>query len=229
MDLFRNDNTLATNRRPFAHLHLFSPPMITALLYGLLTGLGLSWTFGTVFFVLIQTSLEKGWQKGILIASGVAFSDILFILLAVGGVSFVAEFVKEHESTILIIGGCMLIALGIRMFFKKNKQVATMPKTSFANFMFYFSTGVLLNILNPINFFSWIAISTATYQIYSSWEMFVFFTGCTITIFTSQVLIAYSAHSLKRFFTEKLMKLIDIGSGCVFCGIGIYMIIQAIR
>ncbi len=203
--------------------------MITALCYGLFTGLGLSWTFGTVFFVLIQTSLEKGWRKGIHIASGVAFSDILFILLAVGGVSFVAAFVKENESTILIIGGGMLIGLGIRMFFKKNNQVAKMPKTRFANFMFYFTTGVLLNVLNPINFFSWIAVSTATYQVYTTWEMFIFFTGCTATIFTSQVLIAYSAHSLKRFFTEKLMKLIDIISGCVFCGIGVYMIIKTFQ
>ncbi|TAG50601.1 MAG: LysE family translocator, partial [Runella slithyformis] len=59
--------------------------MLVAGLYGFFTGVLLCLTFGTVFFALIQTSLQRGYQSGISIAMGVVASDAFFVFCAVFG------------------------------------------------------------------------------------------------------------------------------------------------
>jgi threonine/homoserine/homoserine lactone efflux protein len=199
--------------------------MIDALIKGLTTGFILSWTFGTVFFALIQTSLEHGWKKGMQIAAGVALSDILFITIAVAGTALIPG-ITNYREEIGIGGGILLIALGLSMFFKKNKALS-LPKAKWASFMYFFTQGFLLNILNPLNFFSWLAISTiiSAYG-FTLTETSIYYIAVIVMIFICETLIAYTAHILKRFFTDRILKLVDIVSGIVFMGIGVYLILD---
>ncbi|MBI3234257.1 MAG: LysE family transporter [Bacteroidetes bacterium] len=128
--------------------------MFEALIKGIGTGFVLSWTFGTVFFVLIQTSLDQGWKNGMRIAAGVIFSDFVFILIAVGLLSFIPG-LDQHQKLVATIGGIILIILGFSMFFKKQMNIKT-PKTKMGNFFYHFTSGVVLNIINPVNFISWV-------------------------------------------------------------------------
>ena len=49
------------------------------ILQGLITGIILTLSFGAGFFALVQTSILRGYKKGLLIALGAILSDTLFI------------------------------------------------------------------------------------------------------------------------------------------------------
>lgn len=200
--------------------------MIEAFFQGIVTGFVLSWTFGTVFFVLIQTSLEKGWKQGMKIAAGVVCSDFLFILIALGLLSFIPN-LELYQQGIGTTGGLLLIILGITNFFKRRTTNTSNPKVyGTGKFFYFFSTGVLLNVINPVNFFSWVFVSQTIYPSvsHSLTENIIFYTAVLGTIFGCETFISYSAHKLKRLFNQKMMRNLDILVGSVFLGIGVYMI-----
>ena len=63
--------------------------MIQALIEGVGMGLLLSLMIGPVFFTLIQTSLEQGFRHSFILATGILFSDLIYVLITYWGVSII--------------------------------------------------------------------------------------------------------------------------------------------
>ncbi|MCU0437634.1 MAG: LysE family translocator [Raineya sp.] len=200
--------------------------MLEAIIYGFGTGIVLSLMLGTVFFALIQNSVDYGYKSGVLISLGVVFSDILFISGALLGTSFLPTIPNLSFYTSLV-GGGLLIVLGAISILKKDPKIAY-PKTKFGNIVYYFTTGFLLNVLNPVNFFFWVAIATKlTGENYTQIEKILFFVGCLLAIFSTEVGIAFSASKLRKLFTAKVLRSINVVSGIVFVGFGIKLLYDA--
>jgi len=200
--------------------------MIEASVYGFGTGIVLSLMLGTVFFALIQNSVDFGYKSGVLIALGVVFSDVLFISGALLGTSFLPTIPNLSFYTSLV-GGGLLIVLGLVSILKKDPKIAY-PKTKFGNIVYYFTTGFLLNVLNPVNFFFWVAIATKlTGENYTQSQQIVFFIGCLAAIFLTEVAIAFFASKLRNVFTAKVLRGINVVSGVVFVGFGIKLLYDA--
>lgn len=197
--------------------------MLFALGKGLLSGIVMSLMLGTVFFSLIQNSIEYGWKKGMMIASGVVTSDFMFITLAILGV----QFIHADEPNIWIHGGAVLVLtlMGLNMLASKKTQIAY-PQTRFGKALFFFSNGFLLNVLNPVNFLFWAGLATVARAEwgYETPQLLSFFTGCLISIFTTEVLISFSAHRIKPYLSEKLLAWINKGTGIIFIGIAGYLV-----
>jgi L-lysine exporter family protein LysE/ArgO len=197
--------------------------MLLAALYGLITGILLCLTFGTVFFALIQTSVELGYRSGMQIALGVVISDAFFCFTAIFGTSFLPQ-IDHFDKWIGAIGIVFLVILGVKNFFR----VPTItPKTHAddrsrrRSHFKYFLKGVALNALNPINFMSWAAIATylRTKGRYDLNEMILFFGMSLIGVFATQSALAIYAHRLRRLLTIRIMKYINITTGIVFLGV----------
>ncbi len=197
--------------------------MFLAALYGLITGILLCLTFGTVFFSLIQTSVERGYRTGIQIVLGVVASDAFFCFTAIFGTSFLPQ-IDHFDKWIGAIGIVFLVILGVKNFFR----VPTItPKTHAddrsrrRSHFKYFLKGVALNALNPINFMSWAAIATylRTKGRYDLNEMILFFGMSLIGVFATQSALAIYAHRLRRLLTIRIMKYINITTGIVFLGV----------
>ena len=135
--------------------------LLNCILQGLLTGVILSFMLGTVFFSLIKNSLSSGYKTGIYIAAGVILCDVLFISLAILSTEF-AKFLENNQNTISILGGLVLLAMGIGMILraKPKPDAGKSFHSSSKSVIYYIGNGFLLNILNPLNFFSWLAISS---------------------------------------------------------------------
>jgi threonine/homoserine/homoserine lactone efflux protein len=202
--------------------------MITALLYGILVGFMLCLTLGTVFFSLIQNSIDHGFKTGILIASGVVLSDGILITLSLMGSSALPAIpnLKLYAS---ILCSVLLIAIGIGNFIKKETKVIY-PKTKVGNVLYFATTGFFLNVLNPINFIVWAAIATrlSTEKNYSLQLQIIFFIGAIISIFITQTSISYFASKLKNVFNEKNLLFIHRIIGLVFIGIAFKLIYEII-
>ncbi|MEZ4902445.1 MAG: LysE family transporter [Spirosomataceae bacterium] len=91
--------------------------MIFAALYGLFTGILLCLTFGTVFFALIQASIERGPRSGVQIALGVVVSDAFFVFTAIFGTSFLPN--QPFQSMDWGYWHCIFNDFGHQKFFLK--------------------------------------------------------------------------------------------------------------
>ncbi|MDZ4758329.1 MAG: LysE family transporter [Bacteroidota bacterium] len=199
--------------------------MLDTILIGLATGFVLAWGFGTVFFSLIQTGVEHGYRKAMNIAFGVLVSDGIMILIAVGGSSILTDVIKKYQPVLGFVGGFALILLGFGSFFKKQKTIKA-PQSRVGNFLFFFSTGVFMNIINPVNFLAWLGVASIIYPFvnHTGFENFIFYLVVLLTIFTTESTIAYFSNKVKQFFTPAVFKFVNRVTGMVYAGIGIYLI-----
>ncbi|WP_234733917.1 LysE family translocator [Tellurirhabdus bombi] len=197
--------------------------MIEAFLYGLVTGIPLCLTFGTVFFSLLQNSVDNGYRAGMKIAFGVIVCDLVLIICALFGTAFLPK-IKGFEYYVTAIGVIFLLALGLANLLKGTPRLAY-PKTRFGDFIYYFSTGFLLNGLNPINFITWVALAAWLDKSlhYSLSERIIFLLASVLSIFLTESAIAVSAHKLKRFFTPKVAFWFNKITGIVFIGIACHL------
>ena len=85
-------------------------------------GFFLSFMIGPVFFVLLETSIVKGFRAAVAFDLGVIIADIIFIFLAYFSSYQLLENLSNQPG-LYIFGGTLLAVYGIIIFTKKaNKQ-----------------------------------------------------------------------------------------------------------
>ncbi len=190
--------------------------MLEASFYGFVTGVLLCLTFGTVFFSLVQNSVDNGYRSGMKIALGVVVCDAIFVFFAIFGTALLPH-IEGFETWMAGAGIIFLLVLGLNNLFRNQPQIVY-PKSRFGNFIFYFSTGFLLNGLNPVNFISWVTIATYVRSTlhYGTDQLSLFFGMSLLAILLTESGIALSAHRLKRIFTPRAVKIFNQVTGLVF-------------
>lgn len=190
--------------------------MFLPILLGFLLGVALCLTFGTVFFALIQNSVDNGFRSGMKIIFGVIVGDILFVLAALLGTAFIPK-VQGFENLMAVVGVLFLVAMGLVNILKGTPRLAY-PKTRFGNFVYYFTTGFFLNALNPVNFVAWVAIVAyiRSHLHYDMAQQYGFMIAALVGVFATETALAYYANRLKRLFTPRVVKIFNRTTGVVF-------------
>jgi L-lysine exporter family protein LysE/ArgO len=194
--------------------------MSEILIYGFLTGMVMSVMLGTVFFALVQNSIDYGFRTGIFIALGVIASDLILITFS----WFNAELIPPGGTTDLIVricGALFLLFYGLSNLLKKDK--AAYPRTEKKQLLKFISMGFLLNILNPGNYIGWLAITTQlkTVAKYEVAQATIYFTGALSAIFLMECLISWSAAFLKPYITDRFLQLVNRLIGVLFIAFAI--------
>jgi L-lysine exporter family protein LysE/ArgO len=197
--------------------------MTEAIFYGMLTGAVMSVMLGTVFFALVQNSIEHGAKTGFLISLGVILSDVILISIAYFNAALIPEG-GTTENIVRIAGTLFLFIYGINNL-RSNKKVFY-PKTRRGKALVFISTGFLLNILNPGNLIGWVAVSAYVTKVaeYKGNLVLLFFTGSLFAIFIMEMLIALGASHLKDYLTTKVLRTIDRVIGLLFLCFAIVVI-----
>ena len=153
------------------------------------------------------------------IVFGVIIGDILFVLAALLGTSFIPK-VQGFEHLMAIVGVLFLIAMGLVNILKGTPRLAY-PKTRFGNAVYYVTTGFFLNALNPVNFVSWVAIVAyiRSHLHYSVAQQYGFMVASLVGVFVTEMALAYYANRLKRLFTPPVVTLFNRTTGIVFLAV----------
>jgi threonine/homoserine/homoserine lactone efflux protein len=189
--------------------------MTQAVIFGFLYGFLLCFTFGPAFFRLIQTSIDTGVKRGVLIAFGVTMADAFLFFIALFGTSYFPE-IKFLDTYISLLGATLLFVLGFISIFKQQTQIVY-PTSKLGSFTYYFTMGLLLNLLNPSNYVA--VFTTSAYLITQKFnlnERIVFFSVSLIATMLAESLIAFYAHKMKRLITPKILKRINQVAGSIF-------------
>lgn len=128
--------------------------MIQDILSAIPWGILLAFTIGPVFFVLLETSILKGFRAAMVFDFGVVLGDIVFILIAYFSTSSILEKLKDDPG-LFIFGGIIMISFGIISFLKDKKDFKKKIKENIdddivrqTDYFKLFVKGFFLNFIN---------------------------------------------------------------------------------
>lgn len=90
--------------------------MFETITKGFLIGLLVSAPMGPINMLTIQRTLNRGRWHGFMTGLGATLSDLVYALITLVGLSFVADFFDEYEQIIQILGSFILFFFGLRVF-----------------------------------------------------------------------------------------------------------------
>ena len=214
-------------------------------LEGVIIGLSLALImgFGPSFFTLIQTSISRGFKAAMFLDLGIILNDIMVVaLMMMTNVQFnIAD--KENIIYSGISAGIILIIFGIYTFLlspekiihiseNNNQKIEKMNEKFIDNPKWYvfISKGFIINIFNPFVWVFWITcVATASSNFGGNrYSMIIFFIGVFATVLFFDILKAAGAYSLKRFFTEKMMKIMNQIIGIILMLFGLFIAVRVI-
>ena len=171
-------------------------------------GFILSFSFGPLFFILLETSISKGLKQAFFMDLGVAFSDFVFFSTAYLGASKIIT--EENQPALFILGGVMLSAYGFLSFVKtqqKKNKIKKGKAINKKNLISFPIKGLLLNIINVAVLFFWTGL---LFVIGPSFEMnpikiWTFFLLTVATYLLVNLCKFYLASRLKSKLTDTFL------------------------
>ena len=95
--------------------------MLNDIISAIPLGFFLSFMIGPVFFVLLETSVVKGFKAAIIFDLGVVLADIIFILIAYFSSYRLIQSIKD-DPALFIFGGLVMLTYGIISFVKNRNE-----------------------------------------------------------------------------------------------------------
>lgn len=187
---------------------------------GIVSGIVLAFLIGPVFFTIIQTSIERGFSKGVLVAIGVSASDAGYIVLSYLGLS---QLIADESMKVYLgyTGGFVLLSFGIYYLFFKNKKLifhpADPPKQ--AGIFRYLAKGFIINGISPMVLVFWIGtvgLATSEFGYTTTMQASIYFSSIVATVFVTDVLKAKLADKLRALITTRLIRILHVVLGIVF-------------
>jgi threonine/homoserine/homoserine lactone efflux protein len=195
---------------------------------GVISGIVLAFLIGPVFFTIIQTSIEKGFASGVLVAIGVSLSDSVYILVSYLGLAQFME-AESYRHYMAYGGGLILLGFGLYYLLVKRRKLAqfqfSMTHVEGGPWLKLVGKGFLINALSPMVLFFWLAtVSVATTQLGYAHpgKATLFFVSIVVTVFSTDVIKAKLADKLRTLITPRFIRVMNIV-------LGIVMIVFAVR
>ncbi len=202
--------------------------MWPAILSGLTLGLILVISVGPVIFTIIKQSLNNGKEGGFSFIAGVWLSDI-FLIIVSNAFSELVTRLMAYQKLLGIVGSGFLIIMGVfYVFFKRIKLQnpdGGLIKFSKADMARIFSSGFLLNTLNPNVFLFWLGTATAFASKYTFNERILIFSICLLVNVGADIFKVLMAGKLRKRLTLHNISLINKISGTILIGFGVALLI----
>ncbi len=204
--------------------------LLEPIIAGVSLGLVLAMLIGPVFFILLNTSLKKGFVPAAYLALGVMLSDALFISIAYFGSTAIGS-LQAHKQLIGLGGGLLLIGFGLSNLLKKKPTASEEnPELPDDSRTLWIDTGkgFMMNTLNPFVLIFWIGVAgtLAVKDHYSTTHAIAFFTATLGTIFSTDLLKAWLATRLKRLISDQFILWLNRLSGLGLILFGLRLLFQ---
>lgn len=197
------------------------------LISGLLLGGVLSLMVGPVFFMIINTSIKKGFLPASMLAIGVFLSDLMYVLLTYYGSSMLTV-MQQHDTAVGLTGGILILLFGIFTFFKEARvdagalELVDDSKTRAIDIL----KGFMMNTLNPSALLFWLGVAgtLSVKQEFSGQQALLFYSGTLGMVLSSDLLKAWLATRARKMVSAVFLLWMNRISGVALACFGIYMI-----
>lgn len=206
--------------------------LLQAIITGLTLGLILALSVGPVIFTIIKQSLNNGHTGGFSFVAGVWFSDIVLVIIS-NAFSELVKGLLEYKRMIGIVGSIFLIGMGVvYIFFKKIKlqsaQQGAENKFSKTDMVKIFTSGFLINTINPNVFVFWLGVATAVAGKFTLTQRIIVFSICIGFNILADVLKVIMAGRLRKRLTMHTISIINKVSGTILIAFGVALFYGAL-
>lgn len=202
--------------------------MINDILSAIPLGFFLSFMIGPVFFVLLETSVVKGFRAAIIFDLGVVLADIVFIAIAFFSSYRLIQSIK-NDPALYIFGGFVMLTYGIISFIQNKKESKKSideidPKVlEKTNYISLFIKGFFLNFINigVLGFWLAILITVGPQLELKTSRMLTFFGTLIVTYFLTDIFKILAAKQLRKKLNPKNILVVKkiISIILIICGI----------
>jgi threonine/homoserine/homoserine lactone efflux protein len=197
-------------------------------------GFFLSFMIGPVFFVLLETSVVKGFKAAIVFDLGVVLADIIFIIVAFFSSYRLIQSIKD-DPALFIFGGLVMLTYGIISFAKNRKESKKSideidPKIlAKTNYLSLFFKGFFLNFINigVLGFWLAILITVGPQLELKTSRMLTFFSTLIVTYFITDIFKILLAKQLRNKLNPKNILLIKKVISIILIVCGVFLLSQA--
>ncbi|WP_424688647.1 LysE family translocator [Halarcobacter ebronensis] len=186
---------------------------------------------GVDFFIILSNSSKYGKLSGIITSVGIAIANLVYILLALLGISLI----KENENIFLVIkllGSLYLVYIAFMLLKTKKRELfenEQIKSKKQKNIIKYFSMGFLSAILNPKNsifYFTMFSISinsTTPLFVQSFYALWMF-----LAVLFWDIFIVYLVTSKKsKLFLKEYSNKVEKVCGLILLFIASFIIIDS--
>lgn len=110
--------------------------------------LALAVTPGPGVFATTSRALSSGMRPALVVIAGIVTGDVVYLLLAVFGLSMIASALGQFFVVVRVLGGLYLIWLGVRMWFKSTSEPSLAVQAPISAQSSYVS-GLVTTLSNP--------------------------------------------------------------------------------
>ncbi|MEI7507921.1 MAG: LysE family transporter [Flavobacterium sp.] len=209
--------------------------MLNDIISAIPLGFFLSFMIGPVFFVLLETSVVKGFKAAIIFDLGVVLADIIFILIAYFSSYRLIESIKD-DPALFIFGGLVMLTYGIISFVKNRKEskkgIDEEEATGLEknNYVSLFIKGFFLNFINigVLGFWLAILITIGPQLELKASRMITFFSTLIATYFITDIFKILLAKQLRNKLNPKNILIIKKFISIVLIISGIFLLSQGL-
>ncbi|WP_291275932.1 LysE family translocator [Flavobacterium sp.] len=208
--------------------------MIQDILAALPWGFLLAISIGPGFFVLLETSITKGFKAAMTLDFGIVFSDIVYILIAYFASNQILDQFKNNPN-LYIIGGLIMGVYGVISFIQlkkkfvieEEKDIDDIPKN---NYLGLFFKGFFLNVINIgiLGFWMMVIITQGPRLQMVPSRIFVFFTATLLFYLGFDVMKILLAKQLKHRLTPTNIYKIKRTISFILIIFGLFFLLQGI-
>ena len=194
-------------------------------------GFFLSFSFGPIFFMLLETSITRGIKQAVFMDFGVIASDLVFFSLAYFGASKIAT--EENQPALFLLGGVIFTAFSITSFINnavKNKKVKKAKAVEETKLLKYVVKGFLLNIINISYLVIWAGVIVwfGPKVEMSPVKIWTFFFVSVATYFGINILKFLLSSRLKSKLTDNVLFYIRQGLNILILIFGVVLVFKGL-
>ena len=204
--------------------------MILSLIYQtIIIVILLTFSFGPAFFALINIGIKHDYKHGALLAGGVVLSDLFVCMIIIFSVHYGAtNFLQDEKNQRFagILAGIILCVFGAfhyRRPVSKTEENTVIQAPSSSGLLL---KGFFLNLFNPAVWFLWLGNVTAVGKSfsYSLVKMIIYFSVVLGLVLTVELFKIFLAGKIKKFFTDRIMHIVNIITGTLLIIFGVVLI-----
>ena len=112
---------------------------------------------GPIGVLCARRTLMHGRRAGFFSGMGAATADAIYGFIAAFGLTFISDFLVEHQSWLRLIGGTVLLYMGIKAFRAQPVKACDLPRSA-RHYAGMYSSTFFLTLTNPMTIFSFAAV-----------------------------------------------------------------------
>ncbi len=203
--------------------------LIYIIVFGLLVGLATSVPVGAMSLYCMKNTMNHSAKLGIISGMGASIGDMFYSVVAVFSLTWIQGLLTAYRAPIRIVGGCFIIALGVKIFRSLPVPSAEVEDTdSYLRSAIY---GFLMTITNPMTFIAFTFIFT-TFGLSSHITNELSPYLLVASIYLGSVLwwatLAFTIKFVKHRISKEFLVHINKGSACLLFVLGVIAIGSAI-